>query len=334
MLRIVTLVAICSVLLHTEIAACQDQIPLRATNIDNCVNKFIAAINHSDSEELRQLFTPRLSSVETAETTTRWLRDILSKKGPVLSVETPRSDGSHVRVRLKSNDGQWDLKLFVTNDFQVDAYIMVPQIETIRVPKRNTTKLRLPFRDEWYVHAGGSKESENYHFRLGAPSFYAIDFFYLDEDSKLFRNKGESAEDFFGFGRDILSAGDGEVVVVIDGVPDNIPSETNSTSASGNTIIIKHAPDEYTVYSHLKRGSTRVKVGNRVAQGDVIAQCGNSGFTTAPHLHFQLTNSLRFSESTGFPAFFSNANVRIEAKPVSRDEYSPRRGDWVANKQE
>jgi len=39
---------------------------------------------------------------------------------------------------------------------------------------------------------------------------------------------------------------------------------------------------------HLRRGSVRVRPGDRVAAGPLLAECGNSGNSSEPHLHFQL----------------------------------------------
>ena len=59
---------------------------------------------------------------------------------------------------------------------------------------------------------------------------------------------------------------------------------------SANTVCIKHAHGEYTVYGHLKHGSITVKVGQKVKAGQVIGRVGNSGSSTYPHLHFAMYN--------------------------------------------
>jgi murein DD-endopeptidase MepM/ murein hydrolase activator NlpD len=52
-------------------------------------------------------------------------------------------------------------------------------------------------------------------------------------------------------------------------------------------------------YTHLLPGSFRFKVGAKVSQGQVIALSGNSGWSTAPHLHFELRRGYRW-ESPSF----------------------------------
>ena len=55
----------------------------------------------------------------------------------------------------------------------------------------------------------------------------------------------------------------------------------------GNAIKIKHSDGLTTTYNHLLDGSTKVIVGQKVKQGDVIAEMGTTGFSTGPHLHFE-----------------------------------------------
>lgn len=57
----------------------------------------------------------------------------------------------------------------------------------------------------------------------------------------------------------------------------------------GNVIIIAHPGDYKTLYAHLSRIS--VRNGQYVKQGQVIAQSGNTGRSTGPHLHFEITKN-------------------------------------------
>ena len=56
----------------------------------------------------------------------------------------------------------------------------------------------------------------------------------------------------------------------------------------GNCVIIDHGNSEYSVVAHMQQGSVTVKVGERVAAGQVIGKLGNSGDSFGPHLHYQL----------------------------------------------
>ena len=56
--------------------------------------------------------------------------------------------------------------------------------------------------------------------------------------------------------------------------------------AYGRLVIIKHPNGWTTWYGHLSL--IRVKSGDPVKKGMVIAQVGNTGLTTGPHLHFEV----------------------------------------------
>lgn len=55
---------------------------------------------------------------------------------------------------------------------------------------------------------------------------------------------------------------------------------------TGWTLVIEHAPAVYTIYYHLNK--IHVKEGSLVKQGEKIADIGTTGFSTGPHLHWEL----------------------------------------------
>ena len=74
------------------------------------------------------------------------------------------------------------------------------------------------------------------------------------------------------------------------------------SSAWGNYIIISHGGGVTTLYAHLSK--RLVSKGDSVKQGDVIAQSGNTGYSTAPHLHFEISkNGSTYNPLTEFEGF-------------------------------
>jgi hypothetical protein len=55
--------------------------------------------------------------------------------------------------------------------------------------------------------------------------------------------------------------------------------------------VLEIGERRYAYYAHLQLGSLRVKVGDRVRKGQVLAKVGNSGNASGPHLHFHVCNS-------------------------------------------
>ncbi len=73
------------------------------------------------------------------------------------------------------------------------------------------------------------------------------------------------------------------IFATADGV---VKSVSGKNSTSGLTVEINHRNGYTTSYSHLQ--SAKVKRGQRVKRGDIIALSGNSGLSLAPHLHYEV----------------------------------------------
>lgn len=66
------------------------------------------------------------------------------------------------------------------------------------------------------------------------------------------------------------------------------PRPGSPFSAYGGNHIILKCGGVFPLLAHLRRGSLRVKTGDRVKAGDHLADVGNSGSSIQPHLHFQV----------------------------------------------
>lgn len=74
------------------------------------------------------------------------------------------------------------------------------------------------------------------------------------------------------------------------------------SSAWGNYIIISHGGGVTTLYAHLSKRS--VSQGAKVSQGAVIGYTGNTGYSTGPHLHFEIDkNGASYDPMTEFKKF-------------------------------
>jgi murein DD-endopeptidase MepM/ murein hydrolase activator NlpD len=126
------------------------------------------------------------------------------------------------------------------------------------------------------------------------------------------------AEDFPAFGQPVLAPADGVVVrvhgrerdhrsrsswasllyLVLEGT---LRELTGPSRVLGNHVVLDLGGGVYAAMAHLRRGSIRVAKGQRVVAGQQLAECGNSGNSTEPHLHFQLMDQPGVLFAAGLP---------------------------------
>ncbi len=136
---------------------------------------------------------------------------------------------------------------------------------------------------------------------------YAIDWIQLGDDGKAFTGDEHDNKSYHAWDQEIYAVADGKIVEVKDGIPENVPNSgklatpiTYDTLA-GNHIIQMLSDGHYAAYAHLRPGTLKVKVGDTVHAGDVLAHLGNTGNSSEPHLHFQICDAPSFPASEGLP---------------------------------
>jgi hypothetical protein len=157
-------------------------------------------------------------------------------------------------------------------------------------------------------HRGGV---EPINGALYVPERFAIDFFQLDAMDRLLVGPADQLSSYAYFGTPVYSVANGTVVRTHDGEPEQVPTQgpapgtTTIQNAGGNYIVIKIGPGRYAFYAHLQPGSLLVRTGQRVKTGQIIARLGNTGNTTAPHLHFHMMSTPSPLSSNGLPFTFN-----------------------------
>jgi hypothetical protein len=136
---------------------------------------------------------------------------------------------------------------------------------------------------------------------------YAIDWIQLGDDGNAFTGDKSKNGSYHAYDQEIHAVADGKIVEVKDGIPENVPNSgkiavpiTYETLA-GNHIIQDLGDGHFAAYAHLRPGTLKVKVGDTVHAGDVIAHLGNTGNSSEPHLHFQVCDAPSFPASEGLP---------------------------------
>ncbi len=157
--------------------------------------------------------------------------------------------------------------------------------------------LYLPFWGEWFVSQGYDGK-----FTHKGEWGSAVDFVIVNENNHTHGISSNSCEDFYCYNKPVIAPADGIIEEITDFVDDNEPGKVNSNQNWGNTLVIKHLNNLYSQLSHLKSGTFRVKKGDFVRQGEVVAFCGNSGRSPEPHLHFQVQSTpLPGAKTVSFP---------------------------------
>jgi hypothetical protein len=144
------------------------------------------------------------------------------------------------------------------------------------------------------------------------PERFAIDFAQLNAQGHLFSGPLGQLSSYPYFGDPVYSVANGTVARTHDGQPEQVPGQNPAPgtvtvqNAGGNYIVIKIAPGEYAFYAHLQPGSLRVHPGQHVSTGQMIAQLGDTGNASAPHLHFHVMSSPSPLRSNGLPYTFTS----------------------------
>ena len=128
------------------------------------------------------------------------------------------------------------------------------------------------------------------------PQRYAIDWIKIGPEERPFQGDPRQLTNYYGYGIDVIAAGNGTVADVRDGMPDNPPLTVDKASvpldaATGNHVLLRLDETHYALYAHLQPGSIVVKAGDRVRTGQVLGRLGNSGSSDIPHLHFHMVGS-------------------------------------------
>jgi Peptidase family M23 len=201
----------------------------------------------------------------------------------------------------------------------------------LRVSSQAAIVLAPPFKGDGWVNANGCcREIGPHRFvtnpmngTLDPSEQFAIDWIKIDRQGKAFRRDGKTSEDWLCYGLEVLAVAPGTVVEVMRDLPDEPPgpSPTNLTvpEIAGNHVILDLGGGRYAMYAHFAPHSVTVHVGDRVKAGDKLGLLGNSGNTTGPHLHFQISDRPSTLATTSLPFVFEN--MVLESRiPGSLDE--------------
>ena len=110
-----------------------------------------------------------------------------------------------------------------------------------------------------------------------------------------------------------MAVAPGTVVEVVRDLPNVTPGKNPEgltiAQIAGNRVIIDMGSGHYAMYAHLAPGSVQLHVGDFVRQGEKLGLLGNTGNSSAPHLHFQVMDRPSSLDDTSLPFVFDHMNL-------------------------
>ncbi len=270
--------------------------------------------NANQTDSIYHLFSGDFQEFLPLQKTREYVKDIKIYGKQITKREFLGYKESFAVYKTTFMNSQGLLYISSTSQKKINGIIFEP----VSSHERNSAQFSLPFKDEWTVFWGGDIKEQNYHISSTAQKF-AFDFIITDVNGKSFQNQGTINEDYYAFGKELFAPTDGEVVMMIDGVKDNLPGEMNSFHTGGNTVIIKTGNNEFIVLCHFKQHSIKVKEGSKVKKGQLLGKCGNSGNSSEPHLHFHIQDKENINKAIGLKCHFEKLSVNGNQKK----DYSP-----------
>ena len=292
-------------------------------NYKQVATKFVSFYNIDKNDSIVAMFSPEMNAALPLDKFSQVTAGLKVQLGSIKKIRFVRLQSASALYETTFDNAVLGMTITLNPKNEISGLLFKPYTEAKEI-LRNTTKMRLPFKGEWSVTWGGDNKEQNYHVESVAQK-NAFDILMYDQKGSTHKGTGESNEDYYAFGKDLYAPCDGEVVLVVDGVKDNIPGTSNPIYIPGNTVIIKTANGEFAFFAHFKQHSIVVKQGQKISAGALLGLCGNSGNSSEPHLHFHLQNVEDMTKATGAKCYFD----QLKVNGVLKSDYSPVKGDKI-----
>ena len=182
----------------------------------------------------------------------------------------------------------------------------------VTVDRRHVVVIGPPLRGARFVAADSCCDATRHtraalsvdgHVRIAQR--YAVDWEQLDDAGRVYVGPREQLTSYTIFGHEALAVANARVVMALDGLPEQVPGKLPEaiplTEADGNAVVLDLGGGRFALYAHLQPGSLRVRVGDHVTRGQTLGLVGNSGNSSAPHLHFHVMDGPSPLASNGLP---------------------------------
>jgi peptidase M23-like protein len=193
---------------------------------------------------------------------------------------------------------------------------------SVPVSRKPPIVLGPPLRGDGWVAANGLSNTSSHrrtlipidgHARIAQR--YAIDFVRVGPDGKAWHGDRTRNASWVDHGADLIAVADGRVIEISDTLKENEPVDERAVkitvdTIAGNYLLLDLGQGRYGLYAHVRPGSFRVKAGQMVKRGQVLASLGNTGNSDAPHLHFHVVDQPSPLGGEGVPFVFDRFTLQ------------------------
>ncbi len=159
--------------------------------------------------------------------------------------------------------------------------------------------------------------------RFALAQRFAIDWEQVDDQNRLVKGDLSKVENYTIFGKDVIAVADGTVVATRNDLPEQPPGKLPDNlpigQADGNFVVLDIGNGAFALYAHLQPGSVKVAPGAKVKVGDFLGKVGNTGNTSAPHLHFHVMDGPSPLQSNGIPYIINHFRMTAIDKVGTSD---------------
>ncbi len=163
---------------------------------------------------------------------------------------------------------------------------------------------------------------------------FAIDWMRMDDGGHLVNGDPSDVHSYPDYGANVLAVADGKVVETLntldDQKPGHLPDPKTITleNVDGNHVVLDLGGGLFAFYAHMQKGSVTVARGDEVKRGQVLGKLGNTGNSSAPHLHFHLMDGPSVLGSNGLPYVIDSFVYAGQVPAAEFAQASNVEGDW------
>jgi murein DD-endopeptidase MepM/ murein hydrolase activator NlpD len=219
--------------------------------------------------------------------------------------ETLFAQNSDKLLSIRTENNQGFVHFYATNhaysDLQVELSILeqdgTTEIEPLSyqiIPAQSRNmlfkkiKIEKNFRYRYkYVTGNPQTVRHNSGYIYKLPYGNGLEFKVIQGYNGAFSHQGKFALDFAMPEGTAVHAARGGIVIRLKTDSDQ-GSDDPELANAGNYVTILHDDGSLASYVHLRKGGTVVSAGDRVKDGQIIGYSGNTGYSTEPHLHFEV----------------------------------------------